>query len=295
MNRFSVIIPTFNRLDLLSRTLDSLFRQTRPIHEILVVDDGSTDGTAEYLASLKGSVVGLHQSNQGPGSARNVAAKQATGDYLAFLDSDDVWFPWTLAAYEAVAARHAAPAFIAGKPFRFKLESEMESVRDEVPQGIPFTDYLASGDEWRWWGASSFVVRRSAFNVAGGFTAQWINGEDADLALRLGTAAGFVQVSSPHTFGYREHAISAMKNFGRTLAGVQHAIKTELMNGYPGGPNRRLERLRILTRHIRPVSLDCIKYGKGRDAWDLYRKTLPWNLALHRWKYLVGFVLRAIF
>jgi len=69
-------------------------------------------------------------------------------------------------------------------------------------------------------GASSFVIRRDAFLSAGGFTNESINGEDADLALRLGTLPGFVQVTSPSTFAYREHEVSLMKNLPKTLKGI---------------------------------------------------------------------------
>ncbi len=293
MPLFSVIIPAFNRKALLGVALESVFAQTFSDIEIMVVDDGSTDGTRDYLASLGGRHRVFTQANLGPGSARNLGASHAAGEYLAFLDSDDVWFPWTLEIYRQVIESGQRPAFIAGKPLRFHNQEELNMAVADALQTAVFSDYLTSGDEWRWWGVSSFVIRKDIFNAVGGFASEWINGEDADLALRLGDAPGFIQVTSPVTFGYREHDVSAMKNLDRTLAGAKHAIRAENDARYPGGSVRADQRWRILTRHIRPVSLDCLQQGRRRDAWELYLATLRWHMSFRNWKYVAGFPLKA--
>ena len=290
---FSVIIPTFNRRRLLQCAVESVLQQTLTGYEVLVVDDGSTDATKEYLATLGDRVRVFMQSNQGPGAARNLGAFQARGDYIAFLDSDDVWFPWTLEIYAEILGNERKPAFIAGKPFVFCDDREVLPVSIEPVQIKEFPDYLASGDEWRWWGASSFVVQKDTFGSVGGFPNQWINGEDADLALRLGVAHGFIQICAPFTFGYRKHPASAMKDLDRTVAGASYKVLSEQAGGYPGGQARERERLRILTRHIRPVALECLRRGMRSEAWKLYRATLRWHCQLRRWKFLLGFPLRA--
>jgi hypothetical protein len=157
-----------------------------------------------------------------------------------------------------------------------------------------FIDYLASGDKWRWWGASSFVIRRDAFAAVGGFTDTWVNGEDADLALRLGEAPGFVQITAPATFGYREHPASAAQDLGRTLAGALWKVRAEQAGHYPGGEARSAERQRILTRHTRPITLWCLRQGLQREAWRLYASTFAWNVSLGRFKYLAAFPFLAV-
>src|SRR5262249_20032127 len=210
-----------------------------------------------------------------------------------FLDSDDLWFPWTLEIYQDVIHKYGQPSFLAGKAYQFLDQRELENTNCEGARVEWFVDYLASGDEWRWWGASSFVIGRDAFLAAGGFTEEWMNGEDADLALRLGVAPGFVQISEPVTFAYREHAASAIWDLNRTIAGAWSMIRAEQLGYYPGGRPRAAERCRILTRHLRPVTLDCLQQGLQGEAWMLYRATFAWNASLGRVKYLAAFPMRA--
>ena len=128
---FSIIIPTHNRKDLLARALSSVQSQDFTDYELIVVDDGSNDGTAQFLLDEHPSLVVLHQQNRGPGSARNLGASVAAGRYIAFLDCDDSWFPWTLDTYRRLIADHEDPSFIAGKPFRFNSEAELGQVSNQ--------------------------------------------------------------------------------------------------------------------------------------------------------------------
>ena len=293
MSLFTVIIPTFNRSALLAEALESVFAQRFTDYEVIVADDGSTDDTAVVLSRYRDRVRVVRQANLGPGAARNLAARSARGRYLAFLDSDDRWFPWTLDVYASVVIGTAA-AFIAGKPAVFKTRTDLEPVVEESVSTASFSDYFASGEEWRWYSASSFVIRADVFNAIDGFAPVWINGEDADLAMRLGTAGPFVQVTSPATFGYRDHVSSLVSDSSRTLQGVQYALRMEQDDRYPGGSARARERRTILTRHFRPVMLTCLRERQFADAWRLYFSTWSWHFALGRVRFLVGFPLQAL-
>ena len=104
----SVIVPTYNRRRTLGRALDSVGTQTWPAREVIVVDDGSRDGTAEWLPEAHPDVRLIPLTrNLGAAHARNVAMREATGDIIAFLDSDDWWEPGFL--QESVAALQRAP------------------------------------------------------------------------------------------------------------------------------------------------------------------------------------------
>ena len=290
----SVIIPTHNRAALVGATVASVLAQPRAC-QVIVVDDASTDGTADAVERDFGGRVTVVRlpANGGPGAARNAGLAVADGAYAAFLDSDDLWLPWTADAYAAAIDRHGRPAFVAGKPAVFDGDVP------DVPGGEPlttlaFADYLAGGDQWRWFSASSFVMRADLLRAAGGFTDEWVNAEDADVALRMGTAGPFVQVTGPATFAWRRHAGSAMAATARTVAGVRRLIDVERAGGYPGGPGRARDRRRIIATHVRPLSLDLIRNGNPSAGWDLYRQTLGWHLSLGRWRYLAGFPARAL-
>jgi glycosyltransferase involved in cell wall biosynthesis len=286
---FSVIIPTYNRAALLAQSIQSVLDQNLGDFELIVVDDGSEDATPEVLRSFGDRINFLKQQNRGPGAARNAACARARGEYLAFLDSDDVFFPWSLSSYQRVVLEHGTPAFIAGKPKLFRNITQLLAEKPDDTKVEIFLDYLASGDEWRWWGVSSFVVRRIVFAAAGGFVEANVNGEDGDLALKLGEAGGFAQITRPFTFGYREHQSNVMKDAARNVQGAVHLVKQEEAGSYPGQKHRSRERWRILTRHVKPASIEGLRYGLAADAWWLYRHTLRWNLALGHWKYVSGF------
>ncbi len=98
MIEISVIIPAFNRCGLLPRAIESVLRQQGAVFEIIVVDDGSTDGTAEMLERSFPQITCIRQSRQGPAAARNRGLEAASGEWIAFLDSDDEWLDGKLLA-----------------------------------------------------------------------------------------------------------------------------------------------------------------------------------------------------
>jgi hypothetical protein len=104
--KVSAIIPTFNRRDYVSRAIDSVLSQTAPVDEVIVVDDGSTDGTADAIQARYGDRVRLiRQENMGVSGARWRGTKEARGEWVAFLDSDDEWVPRRQADFLAAAGK----------------------------------------------------------------------------------------------------------------------------------------------------------------------------------------------
>lgn len=284
---FSVVMPVYNRASIVAESIESILAQTFTDYEIIVVDDGSTDGTVSVVQKYSNIRI-IEQDNSGPGEARNLAVKHATGRYLAFLDSDDLWFPWSLKTYATVIAENDSPSFVAGKHFVFEDACKLnEAVESQV--GINrFKDYLDSGDEWRWFGVSSFIVSRREFLSVGGFASGRINAEDAELALRLGTSPGFVQITSPPTFGYRNHIGNITFDSNKSNKGLQAILSAEAQGSLPGGSERRAERWRILSRHIRPHVVAAAKKGRVGTAMKLYFATLGWHFKAMRWSFLLA-------
>jgi glycosyltransferase involved in cell wall biosynthesis len=291
---FSVVIPTYNRSELLAATLDSIASQQFKDYEVIVVDNESTDGTSELIAGRSEKIIYLSQSVKGPSFARNMGIREAKGDYIAFLDSDDLWFPWSLKVFHQVIEAEGRPSFVTGKPKLFSDLADLSGVEEQEPEWRRFKDYFESGDEWRWWGVSSFVVRRDSVKSIGGFVEKWINAEDADFALRMGVEAGFVEITRPMAFAYRQHEANVTNVASLNIKGVLHMIEEEKRGRYPGGAARRMERLRIITRHIRPISLSCLKAKACGEGWGLYWATLSWHISLRKYRYVFGFPLQAI-
>ncbi len=96
--KVSVIIPTYNRSEMLKQAIDSVLSQSYDDFELIVVDDGSTDNTPEALAACKDKIICYRQENKGVSAARNRGIGMASGELIAFLDSDDLWLPGKLAS-----------------------------------------------------------------------------------------------------------------------------------------------------------------------------------------------------
>lgn len=287
---FSTIVPVYNRAELIQHTLDSIMSQKDRDTEIIVVDDGSTDGTFDTLAKYGNEIRVFRQQNKGPGAARNLGIQYANGKYITFLDSDDLWFPWTLSKYKEAIFKNNFPAFIVGESISFRSEDEVKSVRASLLTCQFFKDYYSSSKQSLWLLPGGVAVKTDILRQAEGFTNKWINGEDSDLWLKLGTAKGFVRIQSPSVLAYRQHPNSAVANNSKTREGAWHMIQQEKSNFYPGGKKRQLERLAILMRHIRPISLADLREGKIKDGWKMYRDTFLWNLYLKRFPYLLAFL-----
>ncbi len=289
MIRFSVVIPAYNRSVWLVEALESVFAQTVLPFEIIVADDGSTDDTLAVLEKYAGRVKALTQRNAGPAAARNLGINAATGDYIAFLDSDDLWFPHTLALYRDVIERHARPAMIEGTHVEFDTEQgppKADALRHSSTVLQPAPDYLASPRVTLW--PSGTAIRTDVLKAAGGFTPHAFNAEDCDLWMRLGVERGFVHIAQPPVFAYRRHPASAVSSLAKSVKGIMAMIECERRGGYPGGSARKRERLRVLTTHTRPLSVACARRGLLREAWGIYAATFAWNLRLLRLRYLVA-------
>jgi len=102
----SVIIPTYNRVCVVERAIESVLNQTVPPTELIVVDDGSTDSTADVLAAFGTSIIVIRQANGGVSAARNTGIRHARYEWLSFLDSDDYWLPSKLEDQITYLAQH---------------------------------------------------------------------------------------------------------------------------------------------------------------------------------------------
>jgi len=188
--RVSVIIPTFNRADRVSRAIDSVLSQTYRDFEIIVVDDGSSDNTREVVTAYGAPVRYVFQENQGPGAARNHGIRVAAGMYLGFLDSDDVWLPTflakTVAALDEYPDVDVATVGIYVGPEGQKMITHLEGVQPglwQLPHRVPKRElhHLLSG-----FCAGSLLVRGEVVRKYGGYYEnRCLLGEDVYLWIQV--------------------------------------------------------------------------------------------------------------
>ena len=289
---FSTIVPVYNRPKLVRAALDSVLVQKDDDQEIIVVDDGSTDNTPDVLADYGGKITVLRQEHRGPGAARNLALQHATGQYIAMVDSDDLWLRWTLATYREAIEKYDRPALIASDERTFTGLGGSEDLtglyRASLRANV-YSDYCASYAEDRPAPLSGATVRADVLRSAGGFDEHNVNFEETDLWLRLGVAPGFVRVEAPFCSAKRVHDGGASQDLTRSVNGALSLIEHENAGRYPGDTPRRRQRLTLLARRVRQVSAQCLDSRRIADAWRLYRMTFRWHMRLGRARHLLGF------
>jgi glycosyltransferase involved in cell wall biosynthesis len=293
---FSVVIPVYNREKLVQRAIESVLAQEQEDYELIVVDDGSTDGTREAVRSYGEKVRLFEQENAGPGVARNRGIQEARGEYVTFLDSDDQWLPWTLATFDRAIHQHDRPAFVVGTHVGLELEDSTEEVERTAYRDRRWPDYYAAvSDEFIWVRPPSVAIRKDVLHEVGGFSPKrMINGEDTDLWLKLGVAPGFVHIRQPPVSTYHRHEEGIVNDPRRTYRTMRLLLERENEGEYPGESHRRDERVTALMRRTRPASLGLLRAHHFRAAAEIYAETASWNLELSRWRYIAGFPFLAI-
>jgi glycosyltransferase involved in cell wall biosynthesis len=198
----SIILPTYDRLPLLREAIASVFAQTRSDWQLVVVDDGSRDGTADYLAALgdpRVAVVTVAHCGS-PARLRNLGMAQGTAPLVAFLDSDDVWLPSklerqleALAAHPACGWSYTAPTLIdgAGAPLPAAAHPLWRAFSGQiVPELLTHDARIA---------CPTVIARRELVGAAGGFDEAMAFSEDYDLWLRFARRSAVWAVAEPLT------------------------------------------------------------------------------------------------
>jgi glycosyltransferase involved in cell wall biosynthesis len=296
MPLFSVIIPTYNRGELIYPTLDSVLAQTERDFELIVVDDGSTDATADALQKYAARtndqrIKIIRRENGGTTAARNTGISQAGGKYVTLLDHDDLWFPWTLQTYRAVIEQFDYPAFCAGSIVNQSSGSiDFSSVTRQPLKIEEFKSLLwAFPDKFSGY-PSTWAIRSDVLKSIGGFFPYNLGFEDIDLLLRICDSSRFVSVLEPIVAirGIHESNLSSDRQVLWFAAGMKVVLDREKSGQYPGGAANAIQRRGVITAAIRALSLGCLRSGQTRAAWNLYRESFVWNLRIGRVKYILA-------
>ncbi len=180
----SVVIPTYNSASAVREALESVLAQTYSDFEVIVVDDGSTDNTESVMRSFGDRVSYLKQDNRGAGAARNQGIQRSRGEYVAFLDSDDLWLPTKLAEQVPLLDRDSEIGLVYSDWAVVSEQGETDSshLRNlPAASGYVFDDLVQSGFIL----TSGTVVRRSCLDDVGYFDETLSIAQDYDLWLRI--------------------------------------------------------------------------------------------------------------
>lgn len=185
----SAIVPVFNGARYVLQAIDSILAQTYPRLEVLVVDDGSTDDTANEVRSANDARIRyLLQAHRGAAAARNMGIRHAAGQFFAFLDADDLWYPDKLRVQLELLHGHANPDLVFGHYTEF--------VSPELGAGLPDSDPVPG------YSSGTMLIERSAFERVGEFATEWRVGEFIDWYARA-MEAGLRAVLIPQAVLHR--------------------------------------------------------------------------------------------
>ncbi len=264
----SVVIPTFNRRILVERAIRSVLAQTQPVDEIIVVDDGSTDGTADSLRSAFGERIRyVWQENRGVSSARNRGLLLAGGRYITLLDSDDEWMPEkTRVQWEWMEAHPGIGMVVCDVIRRFADGStEVFHRRAMLPVDGRILEHVLLEPTLV---PASVMMRREVVQQVGGFDETLATAEDLDYHIRMAAHTGIGVIEQPLVQALRGH--DGLSSLPRTYADYVRVIERAVTTHAAVVPAavRRRALVRAYTRGARGSLL----LGRRLDAWRLVRK-----------------------
>lgn len=279
--KLSIIIPTYNRAQYLREAIDSVLSQTYRDFEIIVVDDGSTDNTKEVAKKweLLDKVKYFYQENKGPAAARNRGIKEAMGDYIAFLDADDLWLPEKL---------EKQVEYLKERPDVSLVASEFEII-DEVGHSngysqrrkkIPVDGFILKYIFQHYLLLSTIMVKKDTFKTVGLFNEELINAEDTDILLRI--AKHFkIGLLDEYLVKHREHKVSltGIINSSRGRDGLK-AIENFLSNEKGFAEQNKHLVNEVLSEAYFDYAEDLLSLDKFEESRINMKKCLEYKLSL---------------
>jgi glycosyltransferase involved in cell wall biosynthesis len=222
----SVVIPTFNYGRFVEEAVDSVLAQTYDHLEVIVVDDGSEDDTRSRLERYGSAITCIHQANQGMSTARNTGIGNARGDWIAFLDSDDVWHPRKLEIQVAFLRENPHIDLLA-TGHAYGVEGDWRLA--ELPARLPFrrisADDLLIGSRF---GTCGVLVRKGCFAEVGLFNTRLRAAEDVEMWIRIARRFSVGVIDMP-LWRYRLHGNNTHQNVELMDANV--ARKLDILFG----------------------------------------------------------------
>jgi len=281
--RISTVIPAYNRADLIGETLRSVLSQTRPPAEVIVVDDGSTDGTADAVAAFGSAVTLVRQANAGAGAARNAGFARTSGDIIHFMDSDDLSSP---NHYAVQAAAIEAGADLVYGPWLWvefagaRLKSNgLAHQQGPLPGDLPMDQRVLGG--W----VTVFqpcLFRRSLVEAAGPYRTDLKPSEDTELLYRLSYGARKIVHTPEMLVLYRVHPEGQISTRNLSERLIDQANLWDVLDAHTAARTdladsvKRTARLRKLDIGVELARIDATRSrALRRSATRFERVTRP--------------------
>lgn len=293
MPRFTAILPLYNKASTINRAIASVLSQSVGDVEVIVVDDGSTDGSVEAIDKAHLAAIRLvRQDNAGPGRARNAGAALATGELLAFLDCDDEWKPGYLAAAGAALEEHGDCAayvsgYAAGEGQAVQEDILMRIIRQSGPHTIDGRDEPAAIKAYvDCFHSSATVVRRDVFERYGGYYERdrCLYGEDSYFWLQVALGQGVYFDRAQHVVFHVEDSDLGVSQKGRHPRRPALDFPEPLRASCPPSRQEILATLLAFYRLIETEKL--VAQGRTGEVAAL-RRSFPWPAGAARPHYLL--------
>lgn len=234
MPKVSVIIPAYNHGRFLSETVSSVLAQTYQDFELVVVDDGSTDNTRQVVNIFRDPKIKyLYQENRGLSAARNTGIHASAGEYIALLDSDDIWLPRKLELQVGLLDSHPAAALVYSDAYLFDDQTGTITGRFLDGKGVFSGKVLRHLLSIQFIKPSTAVIRRSVFETVGYFDESIREVQDRDMWLRIARQFDLEGIDMP-LVKVRSHATNVSKNWEKVWQGraivMNKAARTLALN-----------------------------------------------------------------
>jgi len=224
----SIIIPTYNAEKYVKRCLDSVFLQQYDDIEVIVINDGSTDKSKNILEEYHRDIRIIHQKNMGPSAARNTGILNARGEYVAFLDADDMWVQGKIQKQLKVFRSKEGIGLVGCGYFII----DKDDVVIKQVEGASFKDINELLDRWKissipCGSSSGVIVHRKCFDVVGMFDESLRGAEDRDMWLRIAKSFNIEILKEPLTC-IRKHENNSCKNIEMMMGNQKKFVKKNL-------------------------------------------------------------------
>ncbi|HTS19124.1 MAG TPA: glycosyltransferase family A protein [Verrucomicrobiae bacterium] len=276
----SVVIPTYNYGRYIGETIDSALSQTHSPLEIIVVDDGSTDDTQARVSTFADRIRYIHQQNRGLSAARNKGIQEARGEFIALLDSDDLWLPDKLQRQVAHALQHPDTGLVATERFAIdetgrRIDHDVQACARDGFHNLTMRDLL----ELAAFSPSSVMIRKEALKLIGGFNETIMGTEDLEMWVRIAAQFPVARLDAALT-AQRFHATSMSHQADSMLRSHRRAIN-ELFARVPQLREHQAWRRVAEARMYRELAF--LRHSTGDRAGaitDLLRSGCCWPFAL---------------